>query len=795
MDQFESQGPQENQSPEQPERNWTVAAGLLLLIVLALMITSLLILRLSGPGAVPAASPTPELSPTITRTPTITPTRTSTPTPTNTATNTPRPTATSTSTATVTPTPPPTLTPARVDTAPRYFSLAPWNPEIVNSSVNLLSSQPLFMDETARGLQDKNFYAAFYAPALALGDALLQFPDVPDLPWRIQRAYNLALSGKETAAQEYAIILQQVLNQQVTDITGLSDWFRSQQPDLDLNILTLNPDANQNPQFLIEIYGPGGIYVLLVQEGNEYSTYPLVNAMDFVQPQVSHPISGDLNGDGIDEIVIWNSAALTPDTFQHPYVFDIDSVPPQELTFRPGDDFFIGMENTSEWSISRESDGTASLVFRSQVFPPCPVEVRRDYAFEDGQFVLTDNSYTLTPGLDPGLLGFCQLVVDHAENFWGPEAAIPILEALLPVWPPEEMADGSTPALDAYDEFRYRLGIQYMLAGDFIRGTDLLTEVAQDPIIPLSRWVAPASEFLDNFETPEDIYTACIPAEYCNPREALALAITLLPPEAWIDPLAAQKSIGVSVRSTGEYDYDGDGVMEHWFTVQHTPEYKLEYWILAAAPDGEVGLFVDVVDANITPLYSFEMESGPPVIWLGNQKSFRMFRDSHSQIPYLAFQPLIFFYDRITDQKNDEAAAGLFYGADPADVFDFLESWRKDGRPTCVTDQNICATFYSLYGIAAEAIGDRQVAAGGYVEAWRSAPDSLLNTFPRLKLIRDPNAPTNTPTATLTPTITNTPTVTRTPTPTVTRTPTRTPTVTLTPTITNTLTPTVTSTP
>lgn len=791
MNHYDNQDHDNNNPPAQPERNWLIAGGLLLLIILVLLITSLLIFRLTTPAAAPAATPTLDLSPTVTRTPTITPTRTSTPTATNTSTNTPRPTATSTLTATATPTPPPTLTPARVDTAPRYFSLAPWNPEIANSAVNLLNSQPLALGENERGLQDRNFYAAYYAPALAQGDALIQFPDVPDLPWRIGRAYNLALSGQATAAQEYAVILQQVLNQQVVELSSLPDWFRSQQPELGLNLLTLNPDANNNPQSLVEIYGPGGIYVLLVQQGNQYVAYPLVNAMDFVHPQISHPASGDLNGDGIDELVVWNSAALAADTFQHPYVFDLSSSPPQELFFRPGDDFFIGMENTSEWSLTRPNNGTASLVFLSQVFPPCPVEVRREYTYERGQFVLAQKSYTPTADLDPALLSFCQLIVDHAENFWGPEAAIPILESLLPVWPPKEMHDGSTPPLDALDEFRYRLGLNYILAGEFTKGTDLLSEVAQNPVVPLSRWVKPASDFLADFELPEDVYIACVPAEFCDPRRALSQAIALQPDDSWSDPLKTLRTIGVSVRSTGEYDFDGDGTLERWFTVQHTPEYKLEYWILAASPNGQQGLYVDVVEANITQLYRFDMDSGPPVIWLGNQNSFRMYREEGSQLPFLDFQPLIFFYDRITDRKNQEAASELFYGADPADVYDFLESWRKDGRPTCVTDADICATFYILRGIAAEAIGDRSIAAGSYFEAWNSAPNSLLTTFARLKLIRDPNAPTNTPTVTLTPTITNTPTITRTPTPTVTRTPTRTPTVTSTqtPTVTVTITP------
>ncbi len=802
-DEFEPAEPLDEsdyQSNSSQEINqWTLLSALLLGILIILLVTTFLIYRLGRPASIFAATPTSDRTATMTRTATLTSSATLTPTPSKTPTATPRPTSTQTLTLTPTNTPPFTLTPASIDTSPEYFYLADWSPEIANSTIQLLEYLPNTLSEVERGVNNQIYYESFIAPATSQGDALLHFLDVPDLPWRFGRAYNLGLAGDPTAADEYGIILESALNQQVTDIDNLSIWFYSNQPNLELNLLDLQPTPDGDRNFLIEIYGPGGIYLWLVERADGVHIYPLTNQMSYPKPNISHPVVGDLTGDGVQEIIIWNSAATGSDTFTHAQIFDVSGNEPQIISFEPWDDFYLGIESTVNWSVGREGTELHKLVFTADVFPPCPGTVRRIYQVQADKLILASTDFSVVPPLNPQLLGYCQILVDHAANFWGPAAAIPIMETLLPFWPPPVFADGSKPPFDAVDEWRYRLGIYHILAGQIVIGVDYLDELIANPSIPLSRWVEPARAFMEKYQRPEDIYTACVGAQFCNPRLALIAALELLPAGSLNNPVASLQSLGVVVRSSQAYDFDADGLMERWFIVQHTPELKLEYWILTENNTNATAVYVDGVDANIIPLTQFETENGPPVVWLGNQKSFRFHRNPTNGQPYLKSQPLIYFYDRVTEMKTADAARILFYGGDPADAFDLLQGLINNRQATCITDPEICARFYTIRAIAAEMIGDPSTAARSFVEVWIQAPKSFLTTFARQKLIRDPLAPTITPTASRTPTITNTPTITRTPTitvnPSITRVPSKTATVTLTPDPNATRTPTPSRTP
>jgi hypothetical protein len=784
---------------DQEINQWAILAALLLGILILVLVITLLIFRLEQPIFLPAATATREMTATLTSTVTLTPSATLTPTPSNTLSPTPRPTSTPTLTYTPTRTPPFTLTPASLDTSPEFYYLAEWSPQAANSAIELLEFLPETLGDTQRGVNDKIYYGSFYAPAVAQGDALLHFVDLPDLPWRFGSAYNLGLAGEPSTVDEYGIILESAINQQVTDIQELPAWFRTIQPNLVLNLLDLQPTLAGDPSYLVEIYGPGGAYLWMVEGENETRVYPLTNQMNYPYPHISQPLVGDITGDGVQEVIIWNSAVSGSDTFNLPQVFDLSTGEPNRLNFEPWEDFYLGIESSITWSVGRESADQGKLIFSAEVFPPCPGNVRRVYQVLDNQLILEAVNFSVFPPASPELLGFCQILVDHAANFWGPEAAIPIMETVLPLWPPPVYADGTLPPFDAVDEWRYRLGIYHILASQIVSGVKYLEDLVTNPTVPLSRWVEPARSFLETYQEPEDIYRACLNAPYCNPREALVEAIEQLPAGATDNPIPSLQSIGVRVRSTAAYDFDLDGESERWFILQHTSEIKPEYWILTENVTNPTAVFVDVVQANIIPLSQFETDDGPPVVWLGNQKSFRFHRKPDTAQPYLEAQPLVYFYDRLTKTKTDEAAQILFYGGDPADAFDLLQNLVNKRQATCITNPEICARFYTIRAIAAEMIGDPSTAARSFVEVWIQAPQSFLTTFARLKLVRDPSAPTLTPTPSRTPTITNTPTVSRTPTitvnPSITRVPSKTATITLTPDPNATRTPTPSQTP
>lgn len=804
--------PQDQQPDSQTDktyipREWTTLATLLLGIIVLLLLTALLVFRISSPPVfAPFQTPFTTLTPTLTRTPTATATDTATPLPTSTATRTPFPTSTSTGTPAPTQTPPPTLIAARPDAVDTYYSLRRWSPEETNRVIRLLEHLPETLPAAARRADDSGYYQAFHAAAIAYGDAILRFApsDIPTLPWRMARAYNLARAGNEQAPAEYALAIQTILNGGTIGLNELANWFSNLQPDLALNLFDLPPSPQHASQYLLEIYGPGGIYLWLVADGSQYRAYPLANLMNYSSPASTRPLEGDLTGSGGVEVILWQSSLAGADVFTLPRVFDLSGDAPAELAFQPGDPFTVGLEHTGAWAVQ---DG--ALVYTTAAFPACPVDITRVYRWDGRYLTLENASYVLLPPQDPDLLRFCSLVAEHAGLVWGPEAAFQVMEALLPVWPPPTLADGRPPALDALDEWRVRLGISALLTGRETTGIGYLEEVATTPIIQLSRWQEPARELLRMYRTPVDLYRVCRVMDFCDPRLGLIAAVRAYTPER-LDAFHVLQQVGVVQRSSGFYDFEHDGQVDRWFTVQHRPGSRLEFWIMSQSPGRMEALFIDTIDTALLPLSSFAVPSElsdrfggstAPVVWLGAQASFRIEREPVTEVPFVSYQPRIYFYDRVTQRTVQQAEADLFSGTDPETIRRRLVSLRAREQLACITNAEICAHYYTILGLSSEYLNLEEDAVNSYLNVWRRAPASLLTTFARLKVQRDPAAPTQTP-MTPTATLTRTPTITRTITPTRTVTPTRTitptPTITLTPaesyTPTGTLTPTITPT-
>jgi hypothetical protein len=805
--------PRGQQPASQPDktyipREWTTLATLLLGIIVLMLLVALLIWRLSSPPVfAPLSLPPVTLTPTLTRTPTSTATETATPQPTSTVTRTPFPTSTSTFTPAPTQTPPPTLVAARPDALDTYYSLLRWSPGETNRVIELLEYLPETLPAAARRADDSGYYQAFHAAAIAYGDAMLRFAasDIPTLPWRMARAYHLARAGDEQAAAEYALAIQTILNGGTIRLDGLSNWFTNLQPDLALNIIDLPPSPQHASQYLLEIYGPGGIYLWLVADSSQYRVYPLANLMNYSSPASTSPLDGDLTGSGGVEVILWQTSLASTDVFTLPRVFELSGDAPLELAFQPGDLFTVGLEHRGVWAVQ---DG--ALAYNTAAFPACPVEISRMYRWDGRYLTLENASYTLRPPGDPDLLRFCSLVAEHAGLVWGPEAAFQVMEALLPVWPPPTLADGRPPALDALDEWRVKLGVFALLTGREAAGIGYLEEVATSPIIQLSRWQEPARELLRMYRSPVDLYRVCRATDFCDPRLGLAAAVQAYTPER-LDALEILRQVGVVQRSSGFYDFDHDGQIERWFTVQHRPGSRLEFWIMSQSPGRMVALFIDTVDTALLTISSFDVPpdlsdrfgfSTAPVVWLGAQASFRIEREPVTEIPFVNYQPRIYFYDRLTQRTVRQAEADLFSGTDPETIRRRLVSLRTNEQLACITNAEICAHYYTILGLASEYLDLEADAVNSYLNVWRRAPASLLTTFARLKVQRDPAAPTQTP-MTPTATLTRTPTITRTITPTRTVTPTRTitptPTITLTPsesyTPTVSVTPSVTMTP
>lgn len=750
----------------------------LLFIIFTLMGITLLILPYTAPPPLPTHTPTITASPSITVTPSLTPTASNTPPPSSTPTASATATLTPTPSFTPSPTPPPTLTPARPDAQNDNYTLTDWSPERAVFAANLLQGARLYP-----------------AASLAQAEALLRYPDVPTLQWLLGYAQNLARSGDARAADLYAQTAAEALRTRAATLETLAQWFTARQNDATVSLVPLAPLPNTISAYLLSLEdATGGAYVVLSQTETGWQAAPLTALFEPDPATPTQLALGDLTGDGFDEAAIWQQTDQTTGDFRLPQVFDLSVSPPRRLPFGDTATFTAGLEFRAQWNIVG-----GQLRYAASVFPACPTAVSLAFAWDGTTLQPQDWQYTLAP--TPELLGFCQLIANHAADVWGAPAAAQILQQLRPLWPPTTLADGKLPALDALDELRFQLAVTYALLNNLEQARDYAQQIINSPATRSSRWVTPARDLLKTLENPLNLYRNCPQIPFCNPRAALQSLVRNAPPETFDDPLPGLLRYGVTLRATGGFDFNNDGTPERWFTVQHDALSKLEFWILTTAPSGYRALYVNTLDVSFPDLQVYLLPDDSPVVWLNRQSPFRMAAHPQSGEPFILWLPAVYTYDLVTEARVATALNALLNGAPPAEIVRTLDELQKSPQFACITDSEICARFYITRALAAELSGNAPAAIGNYLEVWRKYPNSPYTTYARLKLTRNAQATTQTPepTPTLSPTITNTPdpnvtatatatvthtpnsNATATPSPTLTQTPTETPTLTATP--------------
>lgn len=747
------------------------------LVLIIILILALIVILAAYPLVfAPSLPPTPTITliPSVTATASATPTFTISPSPTRTRRATFTPTITQTPTltplagASPTPTGPPTLIPDQPYRGDDIYELVTWSPEHADYMAALMENYPNTLSPTARGENDENFFAAFSYAVFAYKEALLRFPNAPQAEkWSWSLAYNLARTSDPKAAQAYADLISSALNQGSTQIDDLADWFETKEPRLEFDQVAVSPPPGYLGAHLVKLGGSGTAYILLLETFAAYESIALTSDFDFVYSPDYRTFASDLTGDGIDEIVIYPITPPDDLTIYPPQVFDLDSSPIGELPFNPIDEsFLVDLEFENFWAAESAAEGSNDLLFDSPVFSACLVNLKRTYSWTGEMFDLTAASFEVEPNAET--LSFCRFIADHAANVWGAAAAIQIMEPILPDWPPPENERGEPFPADAHDEWRYRLGVYHALIGNYEEAVAYFEAIVAEPVVPESLWIAPAAEFLAVYQQADDVYSACLDAPFCNPREALAYIIESQPLEVYPDILAYLWGAGVSQRASGYFDFDGDDITEIWVTLRHRPGEKLEFWIIMPYPGGIEAIFVDIVESDKPTLTYLDEEEDPPVVLLDGGTPFSILRAPNTLQPYITFPELPQFYPNRYQEGLDAASEALFAGMDPGIVQRMLLDLEEYPGLLCKPFWT-CDPYYYLLGLATELDGDEHAAVDSYLYLWWNYSKSPYTTMARLKLNPTGLPPTATPTITPTPsatlgTLTITPSATLTPT-------------------------------
>lgn len=741
------QSPQDNKQKVPNQQIFLIG---LLAIVFVIVIT-ISILILTRPESQPEETLTEsteilistEIIPSSTSSPSVTPSPrfTFTPKPTRTPTIAPTPTETST------PTFLPSLTPAFPSEFDDQYFLVPWTPELATQLIDLLEVYPETLSSYARSPDDQGYYDAFGFAAFAQQEALLRFPTAPQAQeWSWQLAYNLARIGDPTAGEIYASLITHELNSGNSSLNEPIFWEINGEPQIVVDVIDLDSGNEGTSSHLVKVSAGanGSSFFWLLEDSSGYISYPLTSEFNFVQPSdmdyfiQRNPTFND-NFTGIFPIRIYDSY-----NYKFPRVFSLNHQPPVELEFEQYSPPAIGPEFNNNWEPVESGNG--DLQFTDVIFPACPVNVKHSYIWDGTSFSFLEATYEIKP--DPDLLSYCEIVVNHSAQVWGLEPTIQFMEFLLPDWPPESTSSGQEYPEDALDEWRYRLSIYHALLGNQIEAIDYAEMIVTEPASAESAWIAPTVEFLENYQTQRDIYKACLPSSYCNPKLAFQSLVDTLTSQDYQDLIRTLEEAGVTVLSNGFFDFDKDGNTERWVVIRHQLGAPLEFWILSAENNGIYTVFVDTVE-NINPRVIYlEPLSEPPTIEIDSDITFHYIKQGPEQEPVIikVEEEVIFASDR-TKIELDELEMTLLSGGDPAFVQTELITLRKSPHFTC--SYLLCPRFLYLLGLASELSNDEFSAVAVYLELWREFPDSPFTTVARFKL-----GSTITPTPTFTATAT-----------------------------------------
>ena len=208
---------------------------------------------------------------------------------------------------------------------------------------------------------------------------------------------------------------------------------------------------------------------------------------------------------------------------------------------------------------------------------------------------------------------------------------------------------------------------------------DTLNDLIASPTVSSSAYIAPAQDFLETYQTPADLYKACVQAEaqYCNPIHAIPTLLQELPEGA--DALVFLREHGVEPLASGFFDFDQDGETDRWMTIRHRAQERQQLWILAQDKQSTQALFVTPVESIFPSIeildeayIADEALELQPVIFINSKYAFSMQRLPDTNQAYLVEIPLRQTYPNRFEEGLERAEQALFSGASPEGVQEYL---------------------------------------------------------------------------------------------------------------------------
>ena len=514
----------------------------------------------------------------------------------------------------------------------------------------------------------------------------------------------------------------------------------------------LKPPSGYLGAHLLEVRGEGSAFIWLLENPGAYQAQALLTNFDFVHPPDMQAVSGDLTGDsasGAGDLALYNAQPESGFPLVPPQVFDLENFPASELPFLPGAQSFpLGVEFENHWEVTPGQNGQSDLLFHTTVFPSCPVTIQARFHWDGQAFNAMPPNFSVEP--NQPTLNTCPVVVAHAQSAWGPAAAAQIMEALLPFWPPPLDPQGEAYPADARDEWRYQLGVQQALAGDFEAARSTLQALATFRTVPESQWVEPAQAFLAAYQEPADLYRACVQSAECDPEKALATLINSLPERDFPDALELLTGYGVSVRSSGFFDFDRDEISERWFMLRHRPLEKPVLWILTTTRHALRAIPMGTLDSS-KPSFSYVDEKAEnPVVSVNELYGIQLKRDPLSGEPVVETSELQLGFPNRFKLGLQAAEDALWAGKDSRDVRNQIRVLQDFPGLVC-RGTYTCDPYWYLLGLANELAGDERAAVDAYLELWNNYSRSPYTTLARLKLSGGGISAPVTPAATLPP--------------------------------------------